>query len=294
VGDFKFIKNPISGKWTIFAPKRAERPDAAKTVSPLCPFCIGREKEEPSAFRVGGKDPEDNWQIRVILNKFPFAPFHEIIIHSPDHHKNFEELPLDQVVLIFDTYRQRYNTYRNEGRVYIFHNRGERGGESLPHPHTQLTVIPNDVELDIPARNSKDEDPTVSDRIETEYFLIYCPLSSQWPDEIWISSKKSQVFGDASDSEIQDLSFIIQRIIQILDLRHGHEFPFNFYIYPGNNWYLRIMPRAKILGGFEIGTGIFVNTQDPKETMEFLIEHFETPNVEKIKTKHRAAYRKAV
>ena len=164
----------------------------------------------------------------------------------------------------------------------------------MPHPHTQLTVIPNDVELDIPARNSKDEDPTVSDRIETEYFLIYCPLSSQWPDEIWISSKKSQVFGDASDSEIQDLSFIIQRIIQILDLRHGHEFPFNFYIYPGNNWYLRIMPRAKILGGFEIGTGIFVNTQDPKETMEFLIEHFETPNVEKIKTKHRAAYRKAV
>ena len=50
--------------------------------------------------------------------------------------------------------------------------------------------------------------------------------------------------------------------------------PFNFYIYPQQDWYLRLIPRLKTLGGLEIGTGIFVNTQDPNETISFIKEHF--------------------
>ena len=57
---------------------------------------------------------------------------------------------------------------------------------------------------------------------------------------------------------------------------------------------MRIIPRVKSLGGFEVGTGIFVNTQDPNETIEFIKEHFENPKEEKITTSHRAEYHKAV
>jgi UDPglucose--hexose-1-phosphate uridylyltransferase len=57
---------------------------------------------------------------------------------------------------------------------------------------------------------------------------------------------------------------------------------------------MRIIPRLKVPGGFELGTGIFVNTQDPKETIEFIKEHFDHPNVEKIKTIHKATYRRGV
>jgi UDPglucose--hexose-1-phosphate uridylyltransferase len=77
-------------------------------------------------------------------------------------------------------------------------------------------------------------------------------------------------------------------------LRHGHEFPFNFYISPRKEWYLRIIPRIKTLGGFELGTGVSVNTQDPRETIKFIKEHFESPNVEKILSEHRAKYHKSV
>ena len=77
-------------------------------------------------------------------------------------------------------------------------------------------------------------------------------------------------------------------------MRHGSEFPFNFYISPRKGWYLRIVPRVKTLGGFEIGTNVSVNTQDPKETIAFIKEHFETPDEEKIKTVHRAQYKKTV
>ncbi|OGH37825.1 MAG: hypothetical protein A3B44_01110 [Candidatus Levybacteria bacterium RIFCSPLOWO2_01_FULL_38_21] len=297
MADFKFLQDPVSKKWMVFAPRRAKRPDIAKGSSPLCPFCIGREKDEPELYRVGGEKGTNNWQIRVVPNKFPFAPIHEIIIHSPDHHKNFDELPLDQVELIFQTYRQRYNTHKTKGQVYIFHNRGESGGESLPHPHTQFVVVPGQVKLEIPKLkpDSASLNREETERIETPYFLISSPIAGQWPDEVWVYPRKGGLtFGDISDGEISDLSFIASRLIQILDLRHGHEFSFNFYIYPGIDWYLRIIPREKSLGGFEVGTGIFVNTQDPRETMVFIKEHFETPNIEKIKKEHQAEYGRGV
>ena len=310
MADFKFLQNPVSGKWTIIAPRRASRPDAAKGTPSFCPFCVGSENEERELYRVGGSPGDSNWQLRVVKNKFPFAPIHEIIIHSPDHHKNFEELPEDQVELIFQTYRQRYNTHKTKGQVYIFHNRGEGGGESLPHPHTQLTVIPNKVKMNTPRLDPSltrlfgrfkqailgvDPEREKQIQVETKCFYLFSPKTSQWPDEVWIAPKKrARFFGQISEDEVSDLVYTICRLIQILDLRHGREFPFNFYIYPGLDWYLRLIPRAKSLGGFEIGTGIYVNTQGPEETMAFVKEHFETPNVEKIKKKHQADYERRV
>lgn len=324
MADFNFLQNPITKKWIISAPRRAKRPDIAKGAEPVCPFCIGREKDEQEVYRVGGVEGEDNWLVRVVPNKFPFAPIHEVIIHSPDHHKNFDELPVHQVELIIKTYRQRYMTHYDKGQVYIFHNRGEGGGESLPHPHTQLAVVPVEVKMDIPRLDptasfgfgprplslaSQVFDPEDSDRrgetlqeerveqikVDTPHFYLFCPESSQWPDEVWIAPKlRGRAFGEITDGEVSDLAYTINRVIRILDLRHGHEFPFNFYIYPGGDWYLRIIPRLKSMGGFELGTGIFINTQDPKETIQFIKTHFERPDEERIRLEHQAEYGKSV
>lgn len=299
--DFKFIENSISKKWIISSPRRAKRPDIAKGSEPTCPFCYGNEAKEKEAYRIqDGKEysnwPASNasrsdagWQVRVIPNKFPFAPIHEVIIHSPDHHKNFDELPLLQNELILKTFRQRYQTHQDKGQVYIFHNHGEAGGESLPHPHSQLAVIPDFVKLDITPLTEQ------QDFYETEYLKISCPASSEWPDEVWISPKQAgRYYLKITDEEITDLAKALYRLIQIFDLRHGNEFPFNFYIAPLKGWYLRIIPRVKSLGGFEIGTNVSVNTQDPAETLAFIKEHFQAPNEEKIRREHRAKYHKAV
>lgn len=289
--DFKFVQDVVSKKWVVSAPRRAKRPDIAKGEEPPCPFCPGNESNDKEVYRVGGKENDQNWLVRVVHNKFPFAPIHEVIVHSPDHHKNFEELPLEQSELVLKTYRQRFQTHQDKGQVYIFHNHGEAGGESLPHPHSQLVVVPEFVKLEIPPVNFSASEDSQS----TEHFSIFCPGSSEWPDEVWVAPKRSNLyFSDITDGEIRDLAKILYRLIQIFDLRHGHEFPFNFYIAPFKGWYLRIVPRLKNLGGFEIGTGISVNTQDPKETMAFIKEHFITPNEEKIRTVHRANYKRAV
>lgn len=322
MSDFKFLQNPISGKWVISAPRRAHRPGVSKDLKAVCPFCPGKEKDEKEVYRILANQDEvvcndsngcivnsSDWLVRVIPNKYPFAPIHEVVVHSPDHHKNFGELPLSQTELIFKAFRQRYQSHSKEGQVYIFHNRGEAGGESLSHPHSQLVVISKDVKLDIPGL-----DQNITESIETDHFNIVCPQTSEWPDEVWLVPRSlgevgaERTFGDITDEEISDLSNSISRIIQILDLRHAAELPFNFYIaspinniaspinniYPRESWYLRITPRLKTLGGFEIGTGVFVNTQDPLETLSFLKEHFENPDEEKIKSAQQAIYKKAV
>ena len=130
MADFKFLQNPISKKWVILAPRRAKRPDIAKGAEPICPFCLGREINEKEVYRVSSitsstgttsiTGQDSNWLVRVVPNKFPFAPIHEVIIHSPDHHKNFDELPLHQVELIIKTYRQRYLTHQKKRTSFYF------------------------------------------------------------------------------------------------------------------------------------------------------------------------------
>ena len=350
VADFQFLKNPVFHNWVILAPRRAKRPDVGNGTEPVCPFCPGREGDEQEVYRVSKSEyqstkletnPNDqntkskknsnlensnlknsgDWLVRVLPNRFPFAPIHEVIIHSPDHHANFGELPVSQVELILQTYRNRYKAHQKKGEVYIFHNRGEAAGESLPHPHTQLAVVPFDVKMDIPrldpfaspgfapvpqtvsemksrgARSgfARQKRETQSPMVETEHFYLFCPKTSQWPDEVWVAPKnRGRAFGEITDDEINDLAGTLNQLIRIFDLRHVHEFPYNFYIYPGGDWYLRLIPRQKRLGGFEVGTGIFVNTQDPEETLFFIKEHFAHPDEEKIRTQHQAEYHKSV
>lgn len=290
MSDFQFLKDFTWNKWVILDPKRAKRPNISKQAVPHCPFCIGTEGSEKELYRVGGNPGDSNWQIRVLKNKFPFAPIHELIIHSPDHHKNIEDFPNDQIENLFTVYKERYNKNAKKGQVYLFHNRGELAGESLPHAHTQLVVIPKEVTLDIhPSRNPDGETQ------QTNFFTLFCPLTSQWPDEVWVQPRRrKQVFGDIFEEEIIDLSFVMKRLIQIMSIRHGSAFPFNYYIYPGKDWYIRLIPRSKLLGAFEVGTGVWVNTQDPVETMQFIKTHFENPDEDLIKREHMAEYRRGV
>ena len=40
-------------------------------------------------------------------------------------------------------------------------------------------------------------------------------------------------------------------------------FGYNYYIYPNENWYIRLIPRLIHRAGFELGTGLSVNIVDP-------------------------------
>jgi len=291
--EFKFAHIPSLENWIILAPKRAKRPDVnIKKKKDFCPFCIGNEKREPEVYRIGGEPGDKNWSVRVVNNKFPFAPIHEVIIHTPDHKHSISEISIEHVKLVIEAFVNRFNTHLKKGTVCIFSNSGHDAGESINHTHSQLAVVPKEVPIVVASL----EEFLEYDRefLKVKDFELICPPYSQWPDEVWIvPTDRGKLFGEITYEEMENLAYILRRLVFIFEARHGEDFPYNFYIYPRRDWYLRIMPRAKIPGGFEIATGIFVNTQDPHDTMKFIKNHFFEEKWGKIK-QNRAEYRRGV
>lgn len=266
----KYVPDILSRRWVIISSQRVGRPDNFDGGNAICPFCPGNEhttgKVTVGYMPLGVEDPRE-WILRVIPNKYPITDYHEVVIHSRDHKSDIEDFPLSHVELLLKAYKDRYDYYRNKGQVLIFGNHGEHAGASIEHPHSQLVVIPFQINLDTLAREP------LNNMVEsTKHFNVYCPDFSQWPYEVWIAPKKENtVFGDITDHELSDLAVIMQQMIQrikhIFDEHRVSHIPFgyNFYISPKENWYLRIIPRFVHRAGFELGTGLEVNVVDPSD-----------------------------
>ena len=158
----------------------------------------------------------------------------------------------------------------------IFCNHGEHSGASLTHPHSQIVVIPSQINLDTLTR-----EPLNNLISETRFFYVYAPDFSQWPYEVWVVPKREgKFFGEINEQEIDNLALIFHDILRKLkkvafkNKLTNDGFAYNFYIYPKENWYLRIIPRLVHRAGFELGTGLSVNIIDPKEAAEELNEQY--------------------
>lgn len=268
----KYVPDVISHRWVIIASQRLARPEETGKKSKkkkICPFCEKNELLAPEeVLRIGKGDVnKPGWQVRVISNKYPITDYHEVIVHSPDHEKNVENLSEKQIGSILRAYRARFNYYRKMGQVLIFCNNGEHAGSSMDHPHSQLVVIPGQINLDTLAK-----EPLNNVVQDTKYFTTYCPDFSQWPYEVWIAPKEGKArFGDLNDDQLDEMATLMsQTLKQLKKIFDGHkltdmDFAYNYYIYPGHEWYLRIIPRFVHRAGFELGTGLNVNIVDPAE-----------------------------
>lgn len=269
----KYVPDISSRRWVIISPSRSKRPDAAghskaKSKKPIDPFDPkNKDIDAAEVFRIGkGKPTDPGWQVRVITNKYPITDLHEVVIHSPDKEKDIHDLPLKHVEAIFKAYRDRFNFHKKSGQVMIFCNHGYHAGASLTHPHSQIVIIPPQINLD-----SLTREPLNNIVVEEKNFIAYCPDFSQWTYELWIVPKNKQtVFGDITDIEITQLSALLQKMIKQLYKIYEEggwsvDFGYNFYISPKEEWYLRLIPRFVHRAGFELGTGLSVNIVDPAE-----------------------------
>ena len=272
----KFVPDVKTQRWIVISQTRIDRPEdvkdeAAEVQKKVCVFCSGNEQlTPPEIMRIGeGERDKQGWQIRVIPNKYPITDTHEVIIHSPDHNRDIEDFDLNHNISLLKIYRQRYLEHQNNGQVMIFCNHGEHAGASLKHPHSQLVLIPKQINLDTLVR-----EPVMNIIEDNKYFVTYCPDFSQWPYEVWIALKKTgTTFGETLDDEIHDLAIILQSSLKKLhrkfedpNVRKIHPtmmFAYNFYIHHAKSWFIRIIPRWVHRAGFELGTGLSVNIVDP-------------------------------
>ncbi len=288
----KFVPDVNTRRWVVITPSRISRPidkdrdinhEQLQTPQPPpelvkrngysysenCPFCYGNEQRTPpEIYRWGRNDPHDpDWVVRVVPNKYPITDIHEVVIHSPDHVMDIDSLPQEQVEIILRVYRERYNNLRKNGQVIIFVNVGPNSGASLQHPHAQVVVVPHQINLDVLSI-----EPVGNVIEEGEHFTAWSPDFSQWPWEVWIAPKiccqrehqrgEQCYFGGIRDEQIPELARMLQSMIKRLLARFS-KMSYNFYIFPGECWYLRLIPRLVHRAGFELGTGLSVNIMDP-------------------------------
>ncbi|MDP3791410.1 MAG: galactose-1-phosphate uridylyltransferase [Candidatus Omnitrophota bacterium] len=224
----------------------------------------------------------------------------EVIIESPKHNLCIVTMPDVQVEDVIKTYKSRYLALQNrEGieAIVIFRNHGPGAGTSLEHPHSQLIATPivppqirNRMESAVSFFDTigkcmfcdtLEQELAAKKRVvaENESFVSFIPYAGAAPFVTWIFPKRHMSsFGNINDIEIRDMASILK--LTLAKLYYGLNNPdFNYTIRSipvkedGKDyfhWYLTIVPRISQPAGFEVGSGIFINSSVPEESAEFL------------------------
>ena len=225
---------------------------------------------------------------------------HEIIIESPVHNMSIAGMPVDDIADLLRMYRERFEAiYQEPGieHVIIFKNYGEGAGTSLLHPHSQIIGTPV---TPLQVRHRIEEgmryfdntggclmcaclNDEISDGrriiLDTGHFMTFVPFAALSPFHTWIFPKRHcATFSSITEEEVKDLAFHLKTIL--LKFYDGLEDPdFNYIIRSENpkecaseyfHWYISIVPRLTQTAGFELGSGMYINTSIPEESAEFL------------------------
>ena len=333
-------RDPVVGYWTIISTERSRRPveykkSRAAEDESLCPFCETREKQTTSEVfavrRPGTKADGPGWDVRVISSKVPMlakkeAPAartslgmyqamdgvgqHEVIIESPRHKHDLDELSAADAEKVIGVYVERIRHLEKDGRfeyILLFKNHGHVSGvqkDVIRHSRSQIVAMPimpkrvkeevasceayfnrreRCVFCDVLKQEAAEKVRIVA---ENEAFVCFCPFASRTPFEMWILPKHhSSDFSHMADAERPLLASMLRdslvRLRQLLD-----DPPFNLILHtaphrtaskeprkqalPSYHWYLQIAPRMTTSAGFEWGTGIHINPTPPEDAAMLL------------------------
>jgi UDPglucose--hexose-1-phosphate uridylyltransferase len=231
---------------------------------------------------------------------------HELLIDSPRHDARTADMTEAELTALLDVYHSRYLSLRSAPHVeyvIVFKNSGARAGASLTHPHSQLLTTPM-APLNLELRYNRarfhhqqtgrclycdllNAELHESRRVvfESERFVVFCPFASGVAYETWIVPKRHQPsFGSTTSAERKEAARVLRGVMRAVD-RVLDRPAFNYVLHtapiadedaPYYLWHLQILPRIATFAGFELGSGIPINTEPPEEAAAHLraaLEH---------------------
>jgi UDPglucose--hexose-1-phosphate uridylyltransferase len=234
---------------------------------------------------------------------------HEILIDSPFHDCDLYSLGVEGIENWLRTMIIRIEDLQKDKRLVhlsMFKNSGFNAGATQQHPHTQILALPimPKNELDFLKRNIKyyrrhgrgKLEDIIHNEIVTKKrviqrvgdFIAFCPYASAFPFEVMITTVKNiSTLQKCSRKNITDLAKIINDIFKSLHRELG-DFDYNLYfrMSPLNENFeneeymssldknyrfsITIAPRIYRLGGFEMSTGMAINSVAPQECARLL------------------------
>jgi UDPglucose--hexose-1-phosphate uridylyltransferase len=217
---------------------------------------------------------------------------HEVLTESPNHNVGLADAELPQVELLIKAYIDRLKEFSGKSHVkyvQIFRNYGPEAGASLSHPHSQIIatpMIPSIIEQEQTAsktyfeQNKKcffcdlieKESDGPRTILENEHFLVFAPYASITPLEFWILPKRhSPNLLDLSETEISAFAKTLKASLKALkELVNDPPYNYGFHMNINRDaqgyyhWHLEVYPKLAIWAGFEISTGIYINTVTPE------------------------------
>ena len=225
---------------------------------------------------------------------------HEVIVETPAHNKTLALLDEREMDRVIEAYQRCYERVTRDARVAhatLFKNHGERAGTSLEHSHSQIVgtpIIPPQVrERMETALRFYDESgdcifcAMMADELaeqtrvveQNDDFVAFVPFAAMSPFHMWIfPTRHTATFSEATDAELAGLARILRSVLR--RVYYGLEDPdYNLSVRTPPreangmkyyHWYLSITPRVTRIAGFEIGSGMYINTSLPEKSAEFL------------------------
>jgi UDPglucose--hexose-1-phosphate uridylyltransferase len=227
---------------------------------------------------------------------------HEVVIETPRHSEGLADLSPDHARLVVDAWASRLAHWRDDGRTscaVLFRNQGSLSGASLAHAHTQLIVLPR-----VPDAIGREigNFTTYADAHEGRCLLcdmadadaedgltvfddgvtrVLSPWAATSPYLLRVLPHRcSYTFSDASDAERDSLALAL--VTAARAYRDGLGDPsFNLVVHAAPfgvertgalpfHWHLELVPRFSCSAGFEVGTGMGINSTGPVRAAERL------------------------
>jgi UDPglucose--hexose-1-phosphate uridylyltransferase len=284
----------------LIAPNRGKRPydmhnsDKKLIETALSPR-LDRNRETYSL-----KNNHGDWLVKAVENKYPsLTPDNpkaygkqEIVIDTPKSNVAFARLSEEEIFNALQVFKERYSELSKQNGieyVLVFHNDGYNAGASLAHAHSQIFALPfvplkflNESRIieEYVSTNNRDpfEDIITYERrhkvrmlCEDSRFFIFCPYASQWPFEYWILPKRK--ITNLGELDTTDLTHIARQLRQYCRKLTRRNISYNIYFENGlsanQRFCVKICGRSNVWGGFEVATGMVINTVPPESAAEW-------------------------
>lgn len=252
-------KHPLTNDWIMIASHRQNRPQMPKDYCPFCPgsgkvpdeFDVYKYDNDFPALRQDPPEPDD-----VATDFFETAPAYgkcEVILYSSHHTVTLPELSAEHITKLVNLWAERYEALSQDENikyVFIFENRGDVVGVTMPHPHGQIygySFVPKKLELEL--KNAKKHaektgnclfcdwlkaEQTEEKRIifKNEHFTVFLPFFSEYPYGAYIMSNRHvSNIAQFSVEEREVLAETLRRTTGMLDSLFGFKFPYMMCMY---------------------------------------------------------------
>lgn len=305
--------HPLIKDWIMIASNRQSRPQMPKDYCPFCPsfgnvpeYDVLKYDNDFPALSPHPPQPDD-----VANDFFKVRPSYgkcEVILYSPNHTASLPELSDAHMKKIVDLWCERFEALRSDEKikyVFIFENRGEAVGVTMPHPHGQIygyPFLPKKLELETSSakeyykeheqclfcdmlKNEQDAKERII--FQNEDFTVFLPFYSEYPYGVYIMANRHAAYiTDLTEDEKASLGITIRSTVGMLDNLFDYKFPYmmcmhNAPVHSGDytqdfHFHIEFFPpmrsanKQKFNASSETGAWAYCNPTCPEETSKEL------------------------